>query len=144
MPKMSDLTEEAYGVKEREIERERTIKFLVPSEKLLLFLKREFFLFSCFWGVMRLRFEYSFDITIKYGYFINQHNHSLSLKYLLKFIWSIFSIKLVNKEILPNSVKFKGFHKNNVYGKYILIQHCKNPCRFYCKTKENNIIIISS
>ena len=52
MPKMSDLTEEAYGVKEREIEREkereRTIKFLVPSEKLLLFLKREFFLFSCF------------------------------------------------------------------------------------------------
>ena len=93
---------------------------------------------------MRLRFEYSFDITIKYGYFINQHNHSLSLKYLLKFIWSIFSIKLVNKEILPNSVKFKGFHKNNVYGKYILIQHCKNPCRFYCKTKENNIIMISS
>jgi len=93
---------------------------------------------------MRLRFEYSFDITIKYGYFINQHNHSLSLKYLLKFMWSIFSIKLVNKEILPNSVKFKGFHKNNVYGKYILIQHCKTPCRFYCKTKENNIIMISS
>ena len=50
MPKMSDLTEEAYGEKERERERERerAIKFLVPSEKLLLFLKREFFLFSCF------------------------------------------------------------------------------------------------
>ena len=146
MPKMSDLTEEAYGVKERdrERERERTIKFLVPSEKLLLFLKREFFLFSCFWGVMRLRFEYSYDIIIKYGHFINQHNHSIFLKYLIKFIWSIFSIKLVNKEILPNSIQFKSFHKNSEYVKYILIQHCKNPCRVYCKTKENNIIIISS
>ena len=50
MPKMSDLTEEAYGVKDRERERkrERTIKFLVPSEKLLLFLKREFFCFLVF------------------------------------------------------------------------------------------------
>ena len=143
MPKMSDLTEEAYGEKERERERERAIKFLVPSEKLLLFLKREFFLFSCFWGVMRLRFEYSYDIIIKYDSFINQYSHSLLLKYLLKFIWCIFSIKLVNKEILPDCIKFKSFHKNSVYNKYILIQHCKNPCRLYCKTKENSIIIIT-
>ena len=93
---------------------------------------------------MRLRFEYSYDIIIKYGYFINQHKHSLFFKYLLKFIWFLFSIQLINKEILPNGNKFKSFHKNSVYAKYILIHHCKNPCRLYCKTKENNITIISS